>query len=201
MPWRSPWSVPEGCRLGVQVCVALALLAPAGCELRRAMYDQEKYEPLEASTFFADSLSARAPVPGTVARGQVNLDGHLYDGLVGGQPATDLPFPLTRPVLERGRQRYDIYCSPCHGRTGEGNGVIVQRGLRPPPTIHSQRLREAPVSHFYSVITKGFGLMYSYASRVPVTDRWAVAAYIRALQLSRELPYDQLSAEDQGRLP
>jgi len=172
-----------------------------GCELRQAMYNQEKYEPLEASAFFADGQSVRPPVEGTVARGQLHLDSHLYTGKIDGQLATSLPFPLTRERLERGRERFDIFCSPCHDRTGAGNGMIVQRGFKRPPSFHQQRLREAPLGHFYDVITNGFGAMYSYASRIPVEDRWAIAAYVRTLQLSQNVDYDQLPEADQRKLP
>jgi len=182
--------------LGTTLCLLLA----SGCELRQAMYDQQKYEPLEASPFFADGLSARQPVAGTIARGQLRIDTHLFAGKVDGQPAAALPVPLTRELLERGRERYDIFCSPCHDRTGQGNGMIVQRGFKRPPSLHDPRLREAPVGYFYDVITNGFGAMYSYASRIPVEDRWAVSAYVRTLQISQNVGLDQLPEEDQRRL-
>jgi len=178
----------------------LCLLLVSGCELRQAMYDQQKFEPLEASSFYADGLSSRLPVTGTVARGQLRIDRHLFAGKVDGQPATALPVPLTRELLERGRERYDIFCSPCHDRAGQGNGMIVQRGFKRPPSLHNPRLREAPVGYFYDVITNGFGAMYSYASRIPVEDRWAVSAYVRALQVSQNVGLDQLPEEDQRRL-
>jgi len=178
----------------------LCLLLVSGCELRQAMYDQQKFEPLEASSFYADGLSSRLPVTGTVARGQLRIDRHLFAGKVDGQPATALPVPLPRELLERGRERYDIFCSPCHDRAGQGNGMIVQRGFKRPPSLHNPRLREAPVGYFYDVITNGFGAMYSYASRIPVEDRWAVSAYVRALQVSQNVGLDQLPEEDQRRL-
>ena len=167
------------------------VLCTTGCDLRQAMYDQEKYEPLEASSFFADARSARQPVAGTIARGQRHLDEHLYQGTVKGELATTLPFELTKEVLDRGRQRYDIFCSPCHDRSGNGEGMVVQRGFKPPPPFHLERLREAPIGHFFDVITNGFGAMYSYASRLPTTARWAIAAHIRALQLSQNVEFDQ----------
>ena len=183
------------------VATALFLLNSTACELRQEMYDQPKYEPLEASIFFADGLSARQPVPGTVARGQLRLDTHLYQGKVDGELATTLPIELSKEVLERGQERFNIFCSPCHDRTGRGNGLIVQRGLKPPPSFHEARLREVPIGHFFDTMTNGFGVMYSYASRVPVEDRWAIAAYIRALQFSQNAPIDQLSEEDRRQLP
>lgn len=179
---------------------ALLLIGTAGCELRQAMYDQEKYEPLEASAFFADGMSFRSQVDGTVARGQLMLDEHFYQGTVQGQFAETLPVPVDRPLLARGRERYDIFCAPCHDRTGAGNGMIVQRGLKQPPSFHQERLLEVPVGHLYDVITNGFGVMYSYASRIPVADRWAIVAYLKALQLSQNLELDQLPAEDQRQL-
>jgi mono/diheme cytochrome c family protein len=166
------------------------------------MYDQEKYEPHEASSFFADGLSARQPVPGTIARGDLRLDEHLYTGKIGGELAAKVPSSLhvDTALMERGRQRYDIFCAPCHDRTGGGNGMVVQRGFKQPPSIHLARLRIAPIGHFYDVITSGFGNMTSYASRVPVEDRWAIAAYIRALQFSQNANVDELSTEDKSKL-
>ena len=187
-------------RLTTLLGAALLLIGAAGCELRQAMYDQEKYEPLEASAFFADGMSFRAQVDGTVARGQLMLDEHFYQGKIQGQLAETLPVAVDRQLLERGRERFNIFCAPCHGRTGAGNGMIVQRGLKQPPSYHQERLREVPVGHFFDVMTNGFGVMYSYASRVPVADRWAIAAYIKVLQLSQNLEFDQLPTEDQRQL-
>ena len=178
----------------------LLLIGTAGCELRQAMYDQEKYEPLEASVFFADGMSFRSQVDGTVAQGQLRLDEHFYQGKIQGQLAATLPMVVDRQLLERGRERFNIFCSPCHDKTGSGNGMIVQRGLKQPPSYHQQRLREVPVGHFFDVMTNGFGVMYSYASRIPVADRWAIVAYIKVLQLSQNLEFDQLPAEDQRQL-
>lgn len=181
--------------------MALFLLNTTACELRREMYDQPKIEPLEASVFFADGLSARQPIPGTVARGQLRLDTHLYQGMVNGELATTLPYEITQKLIERGQERFNIFCAPCHDRTGRGNGMIVQRGLKAPPSIHEQRLRDVPIGHFFDVMTNGLGVMYSYASRIPVKDRWAIAAYIRALQFSQNANIDHLSAEDRNQLP
>jgi len=185
-------------------CVAFGLFSVfnAGCELRQAMYDQEKYEAHEASNFFADGLSARQPVKGTVARGDLRLDQHLYTGKTGDELAATLPASVRLDIglLKRGQQRFEIFCAPCHDRTGGGNGMIVQRGFKQPPSMHLDRLRNVPVGHFYDVITNGFGNMASYASRIPVKDRWAIAAYIRALQFSQNAAYDALSAEDKNKL-
>ena len=176
------------------------MLSVAGCELRQAMYDQPKYEALEGSTIFEDGMSARRPIEGTVARGHLRLDAHLYEGTVDGEPATTLPMQVNAALLNRGRERYDIFCSPCHDRTGTGNGMIVKRGLKQPPSMHEARLRESPVGYFFDVMTNGFGSMYSYASSVPVEDRWAIAAYVRVLQFSQNAKLDQLPAEDQSQL-
>ena len=128
------------------------------------------------------------------------LDTHYYQGMVDGELASTLPVIVTQELLERGQERFNIYCSPCHDQTGSGNGMIVKRGLKQPPSFHQQRLRDIQVGHFYDVITNGFGVMYSYASRIPVEDRWAIAAYIKVLQLSQNVEFDQLPAEDQRQL-
>ncbi|MGH9313761.1 MAG: c-type cytochrome [Vicinamibacterales bacterium] len=149
------------------------------------MHDQPKYEPLEASTFFRDGQASRPLVEGTVARGQLREDEHLYTGKVNGQPATTFPFAITREMMDRGQERYDIYCAPCHDRAGTGDGMIVKRGYRMPQSFHIDRLREAPPGHFYDVVTNGFGAMPDYRAQIRPEDRWAVVAYIRALQLSQ----------------
>jgi mono/diheme cytochrome c family protein len=162
--------------------IVAALLA-AGCH--RDMQDQPRYEALEASTFFPDGQSARPLVAGTVARGQLNEDEALLTGRSGGELVTQLPVELDRALLERGQERFNIYCSPCHGRTGQGDGMIVQRGFRKPPSYHDDRLRNAPAGHFFDVMTSGFGAMPSYRSQIEPRDRWAIVAYIRVLQLSQ----------------
>lgn len=170
----------------------------AGC--RQDMHDQPKYKPYAASTFFADGRSARPPVPGTVARGHLREDEHLHTGKVNGKLVDTFPFAVTRQVMERGQERFDIFCAPCHDQLGTGMGMIVRRGFRPPPSFHDQRLREAPVGHFVDVITNGFGTMYSYAERVPAEDRWAIAAYIRALQLSRNAAREDVPPREWSRM-
>ncbi|MBX5497221.1 MAG: cytochrome c [Bryobacteraceae bacterium] len=152
---------------------------------RQDMHDQPRYRPLSASRFFGDGRSARDFPEGTVARGQLRLDTAFYEGRVGTQEISSFPIPITAAVLDRGQDRYNIYCSPCHAYTGEGNGMIVQRGFTAPPSLHEARLKSATPGYIYDVITNGFGAMYSYASRLPPADRWAVVAYVRALQLSR----------------
>jgi mono/diheme cytochrome c family protein len=149
------------------------------------MHDAPRYEPLEASTFFGDGHAARMPVANTVARGQLREDEHLYTGKVGGQLAMEFPMPVTAETMARGQERFNVFCSPCHSRTGDGTGMIVQRGFRQPPSYYEDRLVNAPVGYLFDVMTNGFGAMQDYSSQVPVADRWAIAAYIRALQLSR----------------
>jgi len=164
------------------------------------MHTQPKYKPLAQTDFFGDGRAARPAVEGTVARGHLRLDDHLYTGKVNGQPVTTFPFVITRRDLERGRERYNIYCTPCHDAAGTGHGMIVLRGFPPPPSYHIQRLRDAPVGHFFDVITNGFGNMYSYAARVTPEDRWRIIAYIRALQLSQAATPADLPPAERQRL-
>ncbi len=164
------------------------------------MHDQPRYEPLEASEFFADGRSARPQVPGTVARGQLRTDLHFYTGKSGKDLAASFPFPVTREVLERGRERFNIFCTPCHGQVGNGQGMVVQRGFRPPPSFHIDRLRQAPVGHFFDVMTRGLGAMPDYASRVLPRDRWAIIAYIRALQYSQRAPLADVPEDKRSQL-
>ena len=156
------------------------------------MHDQPKYTPLRESTFFADGRSARAPVAGTVARGELHEDTLLYNGKVDGADATMFPFAVDEKVMARGQERYDIFCSPCHGRTGKGDGIVVQRGMRRPPSFMEDRLRSAPAGYFFDVMTHGFGVMQDYAAQIPVADRWAIVAYERALQFSRHATIDDV---------
>jgi Cytochrome C oxidase, cbb3-type, subunit III len=177
--------------------VAAALLL-SGCRLD--MHIQPKYLPYEPTTFFDDGRSERQPVPGTVARGQLRLDELLYTGKENGVESNRFPFPITREDLERGRQRYNIYCTPCHDYTGSGRGIVVQRGFPSPPSYHMDRLRQAPVGHFFDVMTNGFGSMYSYASRIDPEDRWRIAAYIRALQLSQHATLQDVPEAERQKL-
>jgi len=164
---------------------AAALFAAAALGCRQDMFDQPKVRPLQASTFFADGRASR-PVPeDTVARDDRRGDELLTTGRMGGVVADAFPFTITKEILDRGEERFEIFCSPCHGRTGYGDGMIVQRGFKAPPSFHTDRLRQAPAGHFFDVMTNGFGVMYDYRSRVSAEDRWAIAAYIRALQLSQ----------------
>ena len=161
----------------------LAILVLAGC--RQDMHDQPRFKPLAMSDFYTDLRSARPPVEGTVARGQLHEDSYFFTGKIGSNPGDYLPFPATREVLERGQQRFNIYCAPCHSRMGDGNGMIVQRGFKQPPSYHIERLEKAPLGYFFDVMTNGFGAMPSYAGQIPERDRWCIVAYIRALQLSQ----------------
>jgi len=175
------------------------LAAAAGC--RRDMFQQPISKPLKSSTFFQDDHRASRPlVPNTVARGHLDADKAFYSGKIGTNLVEEFPFPVTRDTLERGRERFNIYCSPCHGRTGEGNGIVVQRGFPPPPSYHIDRLRQAPVGHFYDVMTQGYGIMYSYAERIKPDDRWAIAAYIRVLQKSHEATLAEVPANQRAKL-
>jgi mono/diheme cytochrome c family protein len=178
--------------------IAVSLLTAAGC--RQDMQVQPKYKPLAPSTFWGDGRSARPPVPGTVARGELRINEAMYTGKVNGAPVDAFPFVITHQDLERGRERYNIYCSPCHDYTGGGNGLVVQRGFPPPPSYHIERLRTAPVGHFFDVMTRGYGTMYSYAGRISPEDRWRIAAYIRALQLSQHGTLDDVPEKDREQL-
>ena len=174
------------------------LIVCAGCH--RDMQDQPRYETNEASDFFIDGKSARPLVAGTVARGHLNEDEAFFTGKLGGEFVSELPVGLDRQLLERGQQRFNIYCSVCHAPTGTGDGVIVQRGFRRPPSFHIERLRTAPAGHFFDVMTHGFGAMPSYAAQIEPRDRWAIAAYVRALQLSQNARLEDVPGENRAAL-
>lgn len=182
-------------RIGIIVTTALLTVA-----CRQDMHDQPKYRPLMASGFFTDGMASRSAIEGTVARGQLTADDHLYQGRSGKELATTFPFQIAKSDVERGRQRYNIYCTPCHGMAGYGEGMVVRRGFRHPPSFHIDRMREAPVGHYFDVISNGFGAMPSYASRIPVKDRWAIIAYVRALQLSQNAHLEELTPDEQAKL-
>ena len=168
---------------------------------RQDMHDQPKYVPLRPSDFFADGRSARPITEGTVARGHLNDDTLFYTGKgADGKPSNEFPMPVTKALILRGEQRYNVYCTPCHDRTGNGNGMIVRRGYRRPPTYHSDRLRQQPNGYLYDVITNGFGAMPDYAAQIQPEDRWAIVAYIRALQLSQQASIDDVPAAARGQL-
>ena len=190
-------------RRATYLLLAGAGLALAGC--RQGMYDQAKFEPYEGTTFIADGRSARPLVAGTIPRGYI--EGKKYLGkLPNGQYQTEFPMPVDKALLLRGQERFNIYCSMCHGRTGYGDGIVVQRGFPPPPSYHQDRLRKVPPGYIVDVITNGFGVMYPYNDRVLPEDRWAIAAYIKALQRSQnatlaDVPADKRDELDKAAAP
>ena len=188
----------RGCTLAGLALLGAALLAAAGC--RQDMHNQPKYRPLRAAEFFGDARSARPLVDGTVARGHLDDDELLNTGKIDGKAADLFPFAVTAGVMARGRERYDVFCSPCHGRTGLGDGMVVRRGYRKPPSHVIDRLRQAPAGYFFDVITNGFGAMPDYRSEIPVGDRWAIVAYMRALQLSSHATLDDVPVADRAKL-
>jgi mono/diheme cytochrome c family protein len=218
------WNPSDWIHRSLTAAVAVCLLMPVACQ--QEMADQPSYKPLDPSTFYPDGRSARPLVPGTVARGHLRADLHLFAGkkqgartgaaligmaVAGAVPAAStlaamgrseyledvdtFPFPVTRNVLRRGQDRYMIYCALCHDPLGTGTGKIVERGYTAPPSYHIERLRTAPVGHFFDVITNGYGSMPDYKEQVPPRERWAIVAYIRALQLSQHFPAKDLPDE------
>jgi cytochrome c553 len=175
-------------------CLGAVALLLSGCRLD--MHIQPKYLPYEPTDFFGDGRSERQPVPGTIARGQLRLDELMFTGRENGVVVDK----FTKADLDRGRERYNVYCTPCHDYSGTGRGMIVQRGFPQPPSYHIQRLRDAPAGHFFEVMTNGFGAMYSYAARVEPADRWRIAAYIRVLQLSRNAKIGDVPESDRANL-
>ena len=177
--------------------VALFALGFAGCDntLRQDMANQPRQNPLSPSDFFADGRSERPAVENTVARGSVQ-----DDSLFVPKDSNAFPLPLTAELLERGQQRYGIFCTPCHGIQGDGMGMVAVRGMKHPPSYHQERLRNVPNGYLYDVVTNGFGAMYGYSAQIPPRDRWAIVAYLRALQLSRNAPVGQLPAELREKL-
>lgn len=192
MPHTIP-STSRRSRAWVILVVAVALLL-SSCG--RNMYDQPKGEPNEATPFFADGSIARPLPEGTVSRERGGVDPAYFTGQgEGGMQLTELPIELNAGLLRRGQERYDIFCTPCHSYDGSGNGMVVQRGFPRPTSFQSQRLLDAPVGYYYGAITNGFGRMYSYAARIPVEERWAIAAYVKALQLSQNANADDVPAD------
>ena len=179
------------------VCLA-ALLLTVAC--RQKMANQPRYDPLETSDFFADGMSARPRVAGTVARGELSTDPFFDTGKMNGAVADGFPVPVSRELVDRGHQRFDIYCSECHGRLGDGNGMIPSRGYRRPPSFHTQTLRTAPTGHFFDVMTNGFGAMPPYGSMIPPSDRWAIVAYVRALQISQNATVGDVPPSERASL-
>jgi mono/diheme cytochrome c family protein len=177
-----------------------------GAACRQDMHDQPKDKPFRQSELFDDKRSARPLVPGTVARGTLREDAVFYMGKVGNDFVTEIPVKVTEELLARGQPRFQVFCSPCHGRTGRGDGMVVQRGFKKPSSYHVDRLRQMPIGYFYDVITNGFGAMSDYAAQVPPEDRWAIAAYVRTLQYSQyapaaDVPVDRHSDLDRSLAP
>ncbi|MGZ8256073.1 MAG: c-type cytochrome [Burkholderiaceae bacterium] len=181
---------------------ALAILAStailAGC--RQDMHDTPRYEAYEASTTLADNRASRTAPVGTVARGWLRDDEALYTGKINGETVDQFPFAIAAKELARGQERFNIYCTPCHGRLGDGRGMVVQRGLRQAASYHQDRLRQEKVGYFFDVITNGFGLMQGYAEQIPVRDRWLIVAYVRTLQMSQHASVDEVPADRRGAL-
>jgi mono/diheme cytochrome c family protein len=179
--------------------IVLLIGVTAGCRLD--MHIQPYYRPLAKSDFFGDGRSARLPVDGTVARGDLHEDAYFYTGKINNAPGDSMPFPVAKEVLDRGRERFNINCTPCHGRVGDGNGFIPSRGFRRPPSYHIERLRKAPIGYFFDVMTNGFGVMPEYGTQVAPRDRWCIAAYIRALQLSQNATAKDVAGKDMNAPP
>jgi mono/diheme cytochrome c family protein len=199
-----PKSKPDR-RAGLALAASVALAALSAC--RQDMHDQHKIEPYEATTFFPDSRGTRDPVAGTVARGLLEEDRHLYEGRFAagaagpaGELVDTFPMAVDRALLARGQERYQIFCSPCHARTGDGDGMVVRRGFQRPRTFHRDELRSAKVGYLYEVISKGLGVMPSYAPQISVPDRWAIVAYVRALQLSQAASIDDVPEPTRSEL-
>jgi mono/diheme cytochrome c family protein len=215
--------------IGYRIPALLIAIAAMFSACRYDMQDQPKYLAYRGSEIFPDSLSSRSLVEGTIPRGYLRDDQEYYTGKTGsavtpsntldktskpaavtGVPATpasatgndanEFPFPITQEILDRGQERYNIYCSPCHGVLGDGRGMIVNRGFSPPPSYHIDRLRTAPLGHFFDVITNGFGRMPDYAMQIPPHERWAIIAYIRALQLSQNAPLADVPPSEMSNL-
>lgn len=184
--------------VGAAIGAIVLLFGLSACQ--QQMADQPRLEPLQESQFFDDGRAARPLVEGTVARGYLADDEHLYRGLIDGKPADRLPFAVDKSALLRGQERYDIFCAPCHDRIGTGQGMIVRRGFRAPASLHIDRLRQTPDGAFFEHITKGFGTMPDYAQQISPQDRWAIVAYIRALQLSQNARLSDLPESDRRRL-
>jgi mono/diheme cytochrome c family protein len=183
---------------GAILILIVAALGASGC--RQDMHDMPKYKPLAASKFFGDGRASRPVIGDTVARGHLQTDSARFTGKVGDAEVTEFPFPITRADIRRGQERYNIFCSPCHSRLGDGQGMIVKRGFRQPASYHTDKLRQAPIGHFFDVVTNGFGAMPPYASRIPVDDRWRIIAYVRALQLSHSATVEDVPADRRGEL-
>jgi Cytochrome C oxidase, cbb3-type, subunit III len=186
-------------RIKLAGTAVLGCIVLAGCGVRLDMHVQPKLKPLRESNFWGDERGSRPLVSNTIARGELREDTYFYTGMVDGKEGNVMPFPVTEEVLKRGQERYNIYCTPCHSRTGDGNGMIVQRGYRRPPSYTDPKLLNKPIGHFFDVMTNGFGVMPDYAAQVEPRDRWAIAAYIRVLQLSQHAPASLVAGKEMGK--
>jgi mono/diheme cytochrome c family protein len=184
-------------RIIVLAMAALSLAGAAGC--RQDMHNQPKYRPLRGTAFFADGSSSRPLPEGTVARGTLDDNAAFFTGKVGNAPVRELPFKVDEALVSRGQERYNIFCTPCHDATGTGRGMIVQRGFKQPPSFHDERLRNAEAGYFFDVMTSGFGAMPDYKMQLSARDRWAVVAYIRALQLSQHAATSDIPGGDPAK--
>ena len=184
-------------RRGLSLIAALALF---GAACRQDMHDAPRYEPFESSATFPDGRASRTPPNGTVARGTLQTDAAFFTGKSGALFVNELPFQVTQEALDRGQERFNIFCTPCHGRLGDGQGMVVQRGLRQAASYHQDRLRQERIGYFYDVISNGFGAMQGYAEQVPVRDRWLIASYVRVLQYSQHAPVSDVPADRRREL-
>ena len=194
---ESPIRGKAGRRLLSLSIAALSVVAVAGC--RQDMHNQPKYRPLRGTAFFADGSSSRPLVEGTVPRGTLQQNDAFFTGKSGNAPVRELPFKVDEAVLSRGQERFDIFCTPCHDGTGRGRGMVVQRGFKQPPSFHDERLRNAEAGYFFDVMTNGFGAMPDYRMQLSARDRWAVIAYIRALQLSQHAATTDIPGGDPAK--
>lgn len=200
MRTRAALPVPSwgGHRVGASVLALCAVIALAGC--RNDMQRGPRYDPLTPNDFFPNGAASRPLVDGTVARGQLRADTAFYTGKVNGQFVDTMPIPVTAELLDRGEQRYNVYCSPCHSKLGDGDGMVVRRGLKQPPSYHEVRLRNERDGYLFDVISSGFGQMQDYSAQIAPRDRWAIVAYIRTLQLSQLTTVEDVSTEDRPKL-
>ena len=194
---ESPIRGKAGRRLLGLSIAALSVVAVAGC--RQDMHNQPKYRPLRGTAFFADGSSSRPLVEGTVPRGTLQQNDAFFTGKSGNAPVRELPFKVDEAVLSRGQERFNIFCTPCHDATGSGRGMVVQRGFKQPPSFHDERLRNAEAGYFFDVMTNGFGAMPDYRMQISARDRWAVIAYIRALQLSQHAATTDIPGGDPAK--
>ena len=194
---ESPIRGKAGRRLLGLSLAALSVVAVAGC--RQDMHNQPKYRPLRGTAFFADGSSSRPLIEGTVPRGTLQQNDAFFTGKSGNAPVRELPFKVDEAVLSRGQERFNIFCTPCHDATGSGRGMVVQRGFKQPPSFHDERLRNAEAGYFFDVMTNGFGAMPDYRMQLSARDRWAVIAYIRALQLSQHAATTDIPGGDPAK--